>query len=265
MRPLHYAEFAPGAVAADVALTYSCFTVRALPTPHFVHRVWPDGCVSLTIVCVGTRAVAARVLGVCTRAAEVALTEGARYWSVRFRPERGAAWLGVEAASLRDQNVDAVALLGDDVMHLGTRVASLEGDEDTVRAMFDAFVVARPVPRSDQMVSAAVANIVESEGRRPIADIARELGTSARTLQRRFGAAVGLTPKEFASVRRGRGALKRMVFGAGPDVEGWSGIALDAGFADQSHMAREVARLTRYSPRALHSRLDEIDHGSIVD
>ena len=196
MRPLHYVEYPPGPTATDVALTYSCFTVRELPSPDFVHRVWPDGCVSLTF---------------------------------------------------------------------GGQVAQCTRSDDVVRFL-DEFVCSRlPTTNHDDVVRAAVGAIVQADGKQSIATIARDVGTSPRTLQRRFGRVVGLTPKEFASIRRGREALKRVVFGAGPEVEGWSSVAMDAGFADQAHMSREFARLTRFAPRALQSRLDTIDHGRIVD
>ena len=169
------------------------------------------------------------------------------------------------ASSLRDRNIDACELLGDAVMRIGGQVAQCTRSDDVVRIL-DEFVCSRlPTTNHDDVVRAAVGAIVQADGKQSIATIARDVGTSPRTLQRRFGRVVGLTPKEFASIRRGREALKRVVFGAGPEVEGWSSVAMDAGFADQAHMSREFARLTRFAPRALQSRLDTIDHGRIVD
>ena len=85
-----------------------------------------------------------------------------------------------------------------------------------------------------------VAAIVATNGQRPMIDIARDVGVSARVLQRRFAASVGLSPKAFAVLRRGRGALKRVV-SKDTDVGGWSDVALSSGYADQSHFTRSTA------------------------
>ena len=67
----------------------------------------------------------------------------------------------------------------------------------------------------DLGVRDAVAAIVATNGLVPIADIATLLGIGVRSLQRRFRAATGVTPKEFATLRRGRTALKRVASAVG--------------------------------------------------
>lgn len=266
-RPLSYVEFPPGERARDVALTYWGFSVRALPDPAFVHRVWPDGCVTLTLACAGGRGVGAYLLGVRQGPYEVQLHVGARYWGVRFRPEAGAWWLGVSPSLLREQSVFAASLLGESVMTLANTVATIE-DEGEVARLLDAWIAERPLPaRSvDEVVRAAVAAIVATEGKRAIAEIAADVGVSARVLQRRFVASVGISPKAFAVLRRGRSALKRVATDGSDAKSGsWSEVALSSGFADQSHFTREVARLTRFAPTALRDRLDSISHERLID
>lgn len=261
-RPLVYTEFAPGDAVRDIALTYWGFRVRALPHPGFVHRVWPDGCVTLTLVHAPGYGVGAHLLGVRLTPYEVPLHVGTQYWGVRFRPEAGAAWLGVSPASLRDRNVSAAELLGDGVLALAEQVGPMD-DTALVRDAFDAWILARSfdATRLDAVVRSAAAAIAATDGQRPIADIARDVQVSPRALQRRFAAAVGISPKAFAVLRRGRSALKRVVTdGVGADVGGWSGVALSSGYADQAHFSREVARLTRFAPQALRARLDTIEH-----
>lgn len=266
-RPFSYVEFAPGPSARDIALTYWGFSVRALPHPDFLHRVWPDGCVALTIVCAGGRGVGAHLLGVRQTPFEVPLHVGVRYWGVRFRPEAGHWWLGVAPSELRDRNVFAESVLGDSVRALSDVVASLDGEDD-VAAALDAWIAAREIPARpiDDVVRTAAAAIVATDGQRAIADIAHDVGVSTRQLQRRFAAAVGISPKAFAVLRRGRSAIKRVVTdGVDSSSGGWSGVALSSGFADQAHFSREVARMTRFAPRALRERLETIEHERLID
>jgi methylphosphotriester-DNA--protein-cysteine methyltransferase len=90
--------------------------------------------------------------------------------------------------------------------------------------------------------------------------IARRLGVSSRTLQRRFQAAAGLPPKAFARVRRFRMAMARSLERPAPD---WGRVAAEHGFADQAHLAREVAALTGAPPAAAARRLSHIEHVDI--
>lgn len=266
-RPFAYAEFAPGESVRDVALTYWRFFVRELPSPDFVHRVWPDGCVTVTFVAFEQRAIGAYVLGVRQSAFDVPVFAGARYWGVRFRPESGAAFLGVTPAVIREQNLPAATLLGDEIMRTTESIARGD-DEAVVRDVLDAWILSRAMPDHaiDPTVRDAAAVIAATGGQRAIADVARDVGVSPRVLQRKFLASVGISPKAFAVLRRGRHVLKHVVtHGAGADVGGWSGVALAGGYADQAHFTREIARLTRFAPTALQQRLETIAHERLQD
>lgn len=97
-------------------------------------------------------------------------------------------------------------------------------------------------------------------------EVAHTLHVTLRQLQRRFRAATGLTPKEYANIRRARAALKRVLMGESTRaLGGWARVAADSGYADQAHLARECARLLDLTPTMLSSRLDEIRHDRLID
>ncbi len=71
-------------------------------------------------------------------------------------------------------------------------------------------------------------------------------GFSARTLERRFPEALGLTPKQYLRYLRFEHA--RRLFRAGrPAAE----VAAEVGYADQAHLSHEFRRLAGLSPTAL--------------
>lgn len=83
-----------------------------------------------------------------------------------------------------------------------------------------------------------------------IGHIAEELGVSRYQLIRAFKRAYGLTPEDFRRqlrVERARTLLTR--------PEPLAAIAVDAGFADQSHMTREFNRLLGLTPNAYRRAL----------
>jgi methylphosphotriester-DNA--protein-cysteine methyltransferase len=135
-------------------------------------------------------------------------------------------------------------------------------DRDARALAFDGWIAAYlpAIPAPDTAVRRAVRAIVESRGERPIAAVAADVGLGARQLQRRFGRAVGLGPKEYARVRRARSALAALLRGDGS----WAALAAEMGFADQPHLIRELGDLTGFTPVALRERLAIIDHADVV-
>lgn len=73
---------------------------------------------------------------------------------------------------------------------------------------------------------------------------ARARGLAPETLSRGFRRAFGVTPKRFRYEAQARRAFRAVTGGQGPLVE----AALEAGFADQTHMSRAVADLTGAPP-----------------
>jgi len=66
---------------------------------------------------------------------------------------------------------------------------------------------------------------------------------SARSIQRHFRHATGLTPHRVEQIERARAAAARLRSG-----EAIAEVAYELGYADQSHLTREVKRLTGYTP-----------------
>lgn len=81
------------------------------------------------------------------------------------------------------------------------------------------------------------------------------LGRSARQLERRIKQWTGQPLRELRGISRN----ERAYFDAiAADAEGelnWSGVATEAGFADQSHLCRQTRRLTGFSPEELRQRI----------
>lgn len=83
-----------------------------------------------------------------------------------------------------------------------------------------------------------------------IHEAAREAGSSLRTVERRFLAAAGIRPIDYAQVLRFHRVVRALASSA-PDAQ----LALDCGYADQAHMCREVKRICSLTPGRLAARL----------
>jgi AraC-like DNA-binding protein len=114
-------------------------------------------------------------------------------------------------------------------------------------------LLARAGPPADPLVSWLWDRITESGGQVRIGDLVAETGWSHRYVTTRFQRAVGLTPKAAAGVVRFERAAADIStssihrLGTLPVAE----VAARHGYADQSHLTRDVVRYAGETPAAL--------------
>lgn len=159
-----------------------------------------------------------------------------------------AAALGAEARVIAERSCDLAALWpGQDLAALGERLAETPDDAARMRGL-EAVVAERLAagPPVDALALAAVDQIRSRPAEMRMAALAQSLGVSADTLERRFTAAVGASPKRFARAVR----LRSAVLSYAADMT-LTEVALDAGYYDQSHFVREMQRATGEPPALL--------------
>lgn len=91
----------------------------------------------------------------------------------------------------------------------------------------------------------ASARIASAGGNLRVAQLAREMGISARRLHELFQRDIGLAPKRVARIARFRSTLDRICRGGAGDL---AGLALAAGYYDESHLYREFRELALLTP-----------------
>ncbi len=167
---------------------------------------------------------------------------------VRLMPAASAlaAHRGLER--LRDRIVDLAAL--DPALSKSLRSAArafVAGDAASLWRLLERRCATHDV---DARIEQAAARLEATGGRARIATVARAAALSMRGLQTRFLAQVGLTPKELARVLRLQATLCALDSDT-PLAE----VADASGFSDQSHVTREVRRITGLSPSRLREAL----------
>ena len=219
---------APGALA--------CLWVRVAGEGGERTDVLPDGCSDL----IWSAGRGAFVAGPDTGPVPVRSAPGAVLLGIRFRPGAGGPALGLPLSELRDRRVELA-----DVDPALAR--TLRGDLDpgeAARRLQRLAADLAAVPE-DPVVTAAVARLTDPEAR--VEALAGEVGLSERQLRRRFHAAAGYGPKTLQRVL----GFRRFLAGPRDDL---ARAALEAGYADQPHLSREVARLAGTTPSRLINR-----------
>lgn len=225
------------------------------------HHVPPDGCTSLVLVLVPGAPPQLMVSGPWVKGMRVPVTPGARYYGVRFHPGAASVALGLDPSGLRDRSRPALPLLDTWARQLVADGVALTGLE-SASALFESVLLPEAAhwPGPDPLARSAVLAITAAGGDCEIAALASGLGVSPRTLHRRFRAATGLSPKEFARIQRVRRATVTAMRAAG---QSWSAVALEHGYTDQAHLTREFSALTGLTPERLLARLRRTAHHNV--
>jgi AraC-like DNA-binding protein len=241
-------------------------------------RVMPDGCIEL-IVHLGdafaavsadtgasTRQSTSMMVGMLTRPILLQPPAAVDTIGVRFRP--GGAYpfvVGVPVAELTDRAIDLDDLWGafgrrlvEQLGHATSDAArvSIISRELTGRLVSsDGRTSARSTSarsavavESDRVIAFVIERLTHTAGRAAIADLASSVGVTTRHLQRRFADRVGVSPKVLARILRFQNTLRHRT--ASTPIE-WARVAIDCGYADQSHLIREYAVFAGETPASL--------------
>ncbi|MDG2522766.1 helix-turn-helix domain-containing protein [Caulobacter segnis] len=249
-----YEELEVPPAARGLAICYWRFRLGDDVAGPVEHVIVPDGVTSLSVAVAATGASPLLCAGPTRIAHSVQVQAGVVYGGVRLAPAAGAAVLGVHGSTLRGHIGPWV---GGDNRLGGLREALVELARTGVTQAADMLLTQWAKTLStDEAVGRAADLLIDSGGRARIADAADASGLSERQLRRRFFDVAGLTPKEFAGVRRLREACIRAV----AEHETWASAAAGADYADQAHLSREVRSAFDQTPRRIAKHLRRIDH-----
>ncbi|MFJ4778130.1 helix-turn-helix transcriptional regulator [Streptomyces sp. NPDC088762] len=159
---------------------------------------------------------------------------------VLLAPWAAYTLLGVEMHEWADSIVDPVELVGRRVDDLAGALAALPSWSrrfrllDTTLAQWSA-----AGPPCSARVVWAWEELSRTGGTVPIRHLAEQSGWSWRQFESRFRQQIGMPPKTIARIMRLHRALRLLNRG-----QAVSQAALACGYSDQSHLAREVRRMT---------------------
>ncbi|GLW53509.1 helix-turn-helix domain-containing protein [Kitasatospora phosalacinea] len=136
---------------------------------------------------------------------------------------------------------------GRDAARLEEQLRASASWEERFALMAGALAARRPEGRPvDKEVAYAWSELARSHGTARVDALAAEVGWSRKRLWSRFRSQVGLPPKQAARLVRFDHAAHRLAAGGHP-----AAVAAEAGYADQSHLHREVADFARLTPSAV--------------
>jgi AraC-like DNA-binding protein len=223
--------------AAELSRHVACVSVQQVfpGSEPYTHRPVPNGSVEL-LCAVGA---IPQVVGPQSGPLEHKLAPGTTVVGVRF-----------PASEVVDLSVGADELWGRSAVALGEAVAAAASPWEAA-AKLEAVLVARLADAAEPDPIAMEAVRLLLPGRtRDVTSLPSELYISESQLRRRLQEATGFAPKVLHRMLRFQGFLALAQGYEHPSRE-LARLAAEAGYADQSHLTRESARLAGLSPQTL--------------
>jgi AraC-like DNA-binding protein len=250
-------------VAPLAAFVDTLWASERAAMPHARERNLPTGCVDIVIPLLAGQRIT-RFTGVDDLSGDSfsgGVVQGAQDRShqrethgasavvgVHFKPGGAAVFFGGALPELRNRTVPLDALWGPGARYLREELQATIGPHARLRRL-ESFLMSRlqQAAPADAMAFAALHALGQQPAAALIEPVQRASGCSPAQFIARFEQTVGLTPKRYARVLRFHALIERVALRRPDD---WAQAAVEAGYADQSHLIHEFKRLAGITPRA---------------
>ncbi|RJS23225.1 AraC family transcriptional regulator [Corallococcus sp. H22C18031201] len=187
-----------------------------------------------------------QLTGVQTRRFRRRLSGQDRVFGIKFRPAAFQPFLGAPLSRLTDRTVSARPVFGPAGEALRDAILA-ESEVLRCVALAEEFLLARipDLPAEILLLRDLVERLARDPDITRMEQVAALAGLPVRQLQRRFNAAVGVSPKWVLQRYRLHEAALRLEAEDAPDM---ASLALHLGYFDQSHFIRDFKSVVGQSP-----------------
>lgn len=254
---MDYQVFTP---VAELQPFIKCFwTMEAAHTDEPVkQRIVPDGCMEMIFHYAdgyrqyfedGSSILQPQsfVFGQITNYIEVAPTGVTGIVAARFLPEGLTPFLDMPVTALANNAVSIGDVFGEKGILLEQAVMAAADNQQRIK-LIEAFLLsllAQP-QTIDAITKACVEAIMQSQGQLDVVELADKVKVNRRNMERKFTAAIGMSPKQLSRAVRLQATLKML---EQKKFTSLTSLAYENGYYDQSHFIKDFKEFTGMSPK----------------
>jgi len=258
---MRYQEYAPSGKLEKFIKCYWFLEDDAISPARLKERVFPDGCIELIFhygdlyrkynhnnqAELQPRSF---VHGQLKKFMELEATGKTGIFSVRFQPAGLHPFVHSEVNRFTGITVPISEIWPITGTTLETKIISAESHQERID-IIEQFLLAHFITRNSyDDIAYCVGKIVDHAGNISIDELAGLLHTGTRSLERKFTATVGLSPKLLARIIRFNQTLQRI---EARDFSNFTCVAYEGGFYDQAHFIKDFKQLTGLNPKQYFS------------
>lgn len=244
-----------------------CWTLESTHTETSItpFRTMADGCPGLIYQpkSVGTLYQGSKQLsdlflfGQSTRYAELQLSGNFQAIGIHFYPNALKTLFGLPAEELTDSCLNLEELIQKKHPALSDQLLYSPAAKDQLEILFRYLDMEQQSSfhLQDATMKYALTQIVQSRGLIPLKRLQDDLGLSERSMERKFKAYTGISPKLFSRICRFQASLIQL---RNREYDKFSDIAYENNYADQSHFIRSFKEFAGFSPFQYQKKSFEI-------
>jgi AraC-like DNA-binding protein len=240
--------------------------------PHSRERIFPDGCIELIFNyrdlfikfennVPSHEQYRTMLYGQLKTYIEVEATGRVGLFSVRFNPAGLQPFINRDVGTLTSRELNITQLWGAEGSELELQMLACTTNEERVSLIEDFLLnKLKAIAFDNSDVEYCVDALTQSEGSVTIDVLAKQLCIGKRQLERKFNAAVGLSPKMLARIIRFQNTLQLI---EKREFTSFTGVAHEGGFYDQAHFIKDFKEFTGLNPKQYFSEnLEMVKHFS---
>lgn len=171
--------------------------------------------------------------------------------AARFHPDGFAPFLTLPVSEMKNRAVGLVELFGKKGKALEEEVLDAATNEERIVIIERFLLNELHTPANiDRLAKLSVDLLLQSKGQVSVDEIAGQLNSNRRQLERRFSSAIGLSPKQLSKIIRLQATLKMM---EQKQFTSLTALAYESGYFDQAHFIKDFKEFTGSSPRQFYA------------
>lgn len=188
------------------------------------------------------------VIGQLTQPLVIEPTGKTAIFAVRFRPDGFRPFTAMPFKEMDNRAVALGDLFGAAGIAIGQGICAPVSTTERI-ALVETFLSAllTDTVTIDHIVKETVSLVLAVKGKLDVAELSARADLHRRQLERRFAAAIGLSPKQLSKTIRLQHVLKRLLDG---QFETLTTLAHEGDYYDQAHFIRDFKAFTGVSPKA---------------
>lgn len=255
-----YQEFEPG---TELNLFVKCYWILESPKQEIPEKqtIVADGCMEMIFhygdlykqyIANGKSLIQPRcfVIGQLTQPLEIEPTGLTGIFGVRFHPGGFLPFATVSIKEMENTAVPLEELFAKDGENIQHAIRSAQSTTEKIN-LIETFLRSQLTSKQtvDRIVKSAVATILTANGQLSISELSKQNNIHRRQLERKFSAAVGLSPKQLSKIIRLQSALKMLL---NKKFTNLTDVAYQNEYYDQAHLIKDFKELTGITPKEFY-------------
>ncbi len=190
------------------------------------------------------------VFGQITRTLEIEPTGATGIFSVRFHPYGFVPFATLPIKDMENRAVPLAELFGSDGMAIEQQILNASTTAERIERI-EAFLLSRLAnPNTiDQIIKSTIDTMLTANGQISINELSRLTNINRRQLERKFAAAIGLSPKQLSKTIRLQATLNMLL---DKKFTSLTALAYAGEYYDQAHFIRDFKEFTGLTPKEFY-------------